>query len=159
LDPEQFQLTLETVEQEIAAATAAHDDAAAGGPEETRRRRRAPAQRLLGHLPRHLERYEVLVDVADKTCPCCGGTLHQITVEKTERLDVQPLQLRVRVTVRPIYGCRSCTEAVVQAPAPASAIPGGLPTEALLASHASEACADGDRRSEASPRAHVALAK
>jgi transposase len=133
LDPEQFQLTLETVEQEIAAATAARDDAAAGGTEETRRRRRAPAQRLLGHLPRHLERYEVLVDVADKTCPCCGGTLHQITVEKTERLDVQPLQLRVRVTVRPIYGCRSCTEAVVQAPAPDSAIPGGLPTEALLA--------------------------
>jgi transposase len=133
LDPEQFQLTLENVEQEVAAATVARDEAGAGTAEDARRRRRAPAQRLLGHLPRHLERSEVLVDIADKTCPCCGGALHQITVETTERLDVQPLQLRVRVTVRPIYGCRSCTEAVVQAPAPDSAIPGGLPTEALLA--------------------------
>ena len=73
------------------------------------------------------------IEPEDRNCPCCGGVLHQIGVEETERLDAVPLRLRVRVTRRPIYGCRSCAEAVVQAPAPDSAVSGGLPTEGLLA--------------------------
>jgi transposase len=133
LDPEQFQLALENVEQDLAAATAAREEAAAGTPEAARRKRRAPARRLLGHLPQHLEREEIRLEPADKTCPCCGGAMHEIAVETTERLHVTPMKLRVRATVRPKYACRSCAEAVVQAPAPDSAVPGGLPTEALLA--------------------------
>ena len=35
-------------------------------------------RRNLGALPAHLPRVEVLVDVADTSCPCCGGTLHVI---------------------------------------------------------------------------------
>jgi transposase len=131
LDPEQFQLALENVEPEIAATKAARQGAK--DADENRRHRRTPARRNLGHLPAHLERYEVLVDLEDKSCPCCGGSLHPIGIEETERLDAVPLHLRVRVTKRPIYGCRHCAEAVLQAPAPDSAIPGGLPTEALLA--------------------------
>src|SRR4051794_32138906 len=131
LDPEQFQLSLENVEQEIAAIKAARQDAEES--EENRRPRRASARRNLGHLPAHLERDEVVIEPEDRSCPCCGGALHQIGVEETERLDAVPLRLRVRVTRRPIYGCRGCAEAVVQAPAPDRAIPGGLPTEALLA--------------------------
>src|SRR3954465_14685457 len=131
LDPDQFQLTLENLEQDIAAAKAAQEDPQGG--DANRRPRRAPARRNLGHLPAHLERDEVVIEPADRSCPCCGGSLHQIGVEETERLDAVPLRLRVRVTRRPIYGCRSCAEAVVQAPAPDSAIPGGLPTEGLLA--------------------------
>jgi transposase len=131
LDPEQFQLTLENIEQEVAAAKTAQQDAEDSHGK--RRHRRAPAQRHLGHLPAHLERCEVLVDIADRVCPCGGGALHQIGIEETERLDAVPLHLRVRVIRRPVYGCRHCTEALVQAAAPDSAIPGGLPTEALLA--------------------------
>src|SRR3954469_4483951 len=131
LDPEQFQLTLENLEQEIAAAKATRQDAE--DAEENRRVRRTPARRNLGHLPTHLERYEVVIEPEDRSCPCCGGALHPIGVEETERLDAVPLRLRVRVIRRPIYGCRGCAEAVVQAPAPDSAIPGGLPTEGLLA--------------------------
>jgi transposase len=85
----------------------------------------------------------VVIEPADRNCPCCGGVLHQIDVEETERLDAVPLRLRVRVIKRPIYGCRSCAEAVVQAPAPDSAIPGGLPTEALLAQVAVSKYNDG----------------
>lgn len=59
--------------------------------------------------------------------------MHEIAVETTKRLHITPMKLRVRAIVRPKYGCRSCAEAVVQAPAPDSIIPGGLPTEALLA--------------------------
>lgn len=131
LDPEQFQLALEAVEQDLAVTRAAQE--AAAGRTNVPAPRRSPARRTLGHLPAHLERDEVVVDVEDKTCPCCGGALHQIDVEKTERLDVVPLRLRVRVTVRPLYACRRCAEAVVEAAAPDRAIPGGLPTEALLA--------------------------
>src|SRR4051794_21326437 len=131
LDPEQFQLTLENLEQEVVAATAPRQDTA--DSDGNRHPRRAPARRNLGHLPAHLDRYEVVIEPADSICPCCGGALHQIGVEETERLDAVPLRLRVRVTRRPIYGCRSCAEAVVQAPAPDSAVSGGLPTEGLLA--------------------------
>lgn len=66
-------------------------------------------------------------------CPCCGSALHQIGEDVAERLDVVPTTLRVLVTRRPRYGCRSCESAVVQAPAPARIVEGGIPTEALIA--------------------------
>ena len=44
-----------------------------------------------------------------------------------------PAQFRVLLTRRPKYACRACEEGVVQAPAPARLIEGGLPTEALVA--------------------------
>src|SRR3954452_22775130 len=141
LDPDQFQLTLENLKQEIAAAKAAQEGPQGG--DANRRPRRASARRNLGHLPAHLERYEVVIEPEDRSCPCCGGALHQIGVEETERLDAVPLRLRVRVTRRPIYGCRRCAETVVQAPAPDSAIPGGLPTEGLLAQVAVSKYNDG----------------
>lgn len=133
LDPEQFQLALETIEQDLATAAAAGEEAAAGNVEEARRRRRAPARRTLGHLPEHLPHDEIRIEPADTHCPCCGGAMHEIGVETTKRLHITPMKLRVRAIVRPKYGCRACAEAVVQAPVPDSLIPGGLPTEALLA--------------------------
>jgi transposase len=84
-------------------------------------------------LPAHLERIEQIVDIEEKACPCCGGALHQIGEDVTERLDVVPTTFRVLVTRRPRYGCRSCESAVIQAPAPARIVEGGIPTEALIA--------------------------
>jgi len=108
----------------------ANDPAAASAPT-------APAaqsrQRNRGALPAHLERVEHVLDLADKGCPCCGRQMHRIGEDRTERLDVVPAQLRVRVTIRPRYACRSCTDGVHQRRAADHAIPGGLPTEALLA--------------------------
>jgi hypothetical protein len=112
LDPAQFQLTLENLEQEIAAPRRNAEDA-----EENRRPRRAPARR--NHLPAHLERDEVVIEPEDRNCPCCGGVLHQIGVE--ERLDAVPL--RVRVTKRPAAGAaprRSCRLRRRTAPCPAA---------------------------------------
>ena len=51
----------------------------------------------------------------------------------SERLDVVPAQFRVLVVRRPKYACRACEDVVVQAPAPARLIEGGLPTEATVA--------------------------
>src|SRR5918997_815936 len=130
LDPDQLQLGLEDLEQTAAAAEAAQEEVAARNstPRTPRARRRN-----LGSLPAHLPRVEVLVDIEDKTCPCCGGALHVIGEDTSEMLDIVPAQLRVKVIRRPRYGCRACEEAVVQAPAPERPITGGMATEALLA--------------------------
>src|SRR5689334_9416434 len=130
LDPDQLQLGLEDLEQTVAAAEAGQEERAArsGTPRPPRVRRRN-----LGALPTHLPRVEVLVDLEDKSCPCCGGALHAIGEDTSEMLDIVPAQLRVKVIRRPRYGCRSCEEAVVQAPAPERPVTGGMATEALLA--------------------------
>jgi transposase len=130
LDPDQLQLGLEDLEQAAAAAEAAQDGMAArdSTPRAPRVRRRN-----LGALPAHLPRIELLLDVEDKSCPCCGGTLHVIGESREEMLDIVPAQLRVKVIRRPRYACRACEEAVVQAPAPERPITGGMATEALLA--------------------------
>jgi len=57
----------------------------------------------------------------------------KIGEDVSERLDVVPAQLRVLVTRRPRYACRRCSGAVAQAHAPEHGVPGGLPTETLIA--------------------------
>ncbi|MDH2135407.1 IS66 family transposase, partial [Sphingobium yanoikuyae] len=125
-DPDQFELALEEVETALAEAEHARDKASRTPAERPRKSNR-------GSLPAHLERIEQVVDVEDKACPCCGGALHQIGEDVAERLDVVPTTFRVLVTRRPRYGCRSCESAIVQAPAPARIVEGGIPTEALIA--------------------------
>lgn len=127
LDPDQLELCLEEVETALAQAEAAIEaNAAKPGTARPRKTNR-------GSLPAHLERVEQVVDVESKACPCCGGTLHQIGEDVSERLDVVPATFRVLVTRRPRYGCRSCESAVVQAPAPPRIVEGGIPTEAVIA--------------------------
>src|SRR3546814_2922339 len=63
----------------------------------------------------------------------CGGCLHCIGEDVSERLDVVPARFRVIITRRPKYACRSCGDGVRQAPAPAHLIEGGIPTEATIA--------------------------
>jgi transposase len=57
----------------------------------------------------------------------------RIGEDVSERLDVIPAQFRVLVTRRPKYACRRCSQAVAQAHAPEHVVPGGLPTELLIA--------------------------
>jgi transposase len=130
LSPDQLQLGLEDLEQTIAANQAAQDAIGAGV---TRKPRPEPPGRNHGALPAHLPRYEVVIDVEDRDCPCCGQALSPIGEIRTEQLDIVPAQLRVRVTRRPRYACRACEEAVVIAPAPDRPVDGGMPTEALVA--------------------------
>jgi transposase len=76
---------------------------------------------------------EIVIEPETTSCPCCGGAMHVIGEEKSERIDVIPAQHRILVTRRPKYGCRACASAVVQAPAPERLIRAGLPTEAMVA--------------------------
>ncbi len=128
-DPDQLQLALEDLEQALAAAEVQEQKTDATLQASRSRQRRVNR----GALPKHLPREEIVIEPAEQTCPCCGGALHRIGEELAERLDIIPAQFKVIVTRRPKYGCRACESAVVQAPAPARLIEGGLPTEALVA--------------------------
>jgi transposase len=129
LDPDQFNLALEDLEQAVAASEAEQEKADPALRQVRSEKRRAGR----GALPEHLPRVEIVVDPEDTACPCCGGAMHVIGEDCSQRLDVIPAQYRVIVTRRPKYACRTCQEGVVQAPAPARLIEGGLPTERLVA--------------------------
>jgi transposase len=127
--PDQLQLALEDIEQALAQSEAEAERADATLKASRSRQRRVNR----GALPKHLPRDEIVIEPDDQTCPCCGGAMHRIGEDVAERLDIIPAQFRVIVTRRPKYGCRACESAVVQAPAPARLIEGGLPTEAMIA--------------------------
>jgi transposase len=129
LDPDQFNRALEDLEQAVAAGEAEQEKADPGLRKTRLEKRRAGR----GPLPEHLPRVEVVVAPEDTACPCCGGAMHVIGEDRSQRLDVVPTQYQVIVTRRPKYACRTCEGAVVQAPAAARLIEGGLPTGRLVA--------------------------
>jgi len=129
LPEDQMLLALEEVEQTEAGAAADAEGTSAAERENAARKRRTNR----GALPPHLPRIETIVDIDDKACPCCKGLLHRIGEDVSERLDIVPAQFRVLVVRRPKYACRACEDVVVQPPAPARLIEGGLPTEATVA--------------------------
>ena len=129
LPADQLLLGLEEAEQNEAEAAAEAEAKSAPVREESKRKRRANR----GSLPSHLPEIETIVDIGSKACPCCGGHLHCIGEEVSKKLDIVPAQFRVLVVRRPKYACRACEDVVIQAPAPARVIEGGLPTEALVA--------------------------
>src|SRR6185437_3414396 len=56
-----------------------------------------------GSLPAHLPHVEIVVDIEDRICPCCGKPLHRIGEDTSERLDIVPAQFRVLMVRRPKY--------------------------------------------------------
>jgi transposase len=92
IDPDQFELALEDIETAIAAIHA-EDDAV--DPAKTRPAKPRNANR--GSLPKHLPRIEEVIEPDTQICGC-GGNLHQIGEDVSERLDVIPAQFRVIVT-------------------------------------------------------------
>ena len=129
LPEEQLQLGLEALEQAIARGEA---EAEKRDPE-LQKDRAAKRRASRGALPAHLPRIEVTLTPEDTACPCCQVAMTVIGEDTSERLDVIPVQFRVIVTKRPKLGCRACAGPVVQMPAPARLIEGGIPTEALVA--------------------------
>jgi transposase len=129
LPAEQLELGLADLETAIAKA-----DAEADKRDPTLRRERAAKRRASrGALPAHLPRIEVALAPESAACPCCAEPMVEIGADTSERLDVIPAQFRVIVTRRPKFACRACQGVVVQRPAPARLIEGGLPTEATVA--------------------------
>ena len=129
MDKDQLQLALEDLQQGLAEIEGEEEkDDAELKAHRTRQRRETR-----GSLPDHLPEVEVVIDPASTVCPCCSGAMHVIGEDVSKRLDVVPAQYQVIVTRRRKYACRTCEDQVVQAPAPARLIEGGLPTERLVA--------------------------
>lgn len=126
-DPDQFELAVEDLETAIAVIQAEED-----AEERSAKCPAKPRAANRGSLPKHLPRIEEVIEPDSLTC-ARGVCLHCIREDVSDRLDLILAQFRVIVTRRPKYACRSCTDRVVQALAPARLTPGGLPTEALVA--------------------------
>jgi len=94
--------------------------------------RRAPS-RNIGRLPKHLPRYDEIIEPENKVCSCCSFDLHRIGEDFSEALDIVPAVVRVKRTIRPRYACRACESAIVQSPAPARVMDGGMVTTAFAA--------------------------
>jgi transposase len=136
ISEDQLNLALDDVQTAFAAEDANAEKANEAVKREATAKRRANR----GALPAHLPREEIVVEPETQACPCCGGALHVIGEDTSERLDKIPAKLRVLVTRRPKYACRRCEKTgadnvagVIQAPAPLRLIEGGIPTEALVA--------------------------
>ena len=129
LGVDERQLAFEDLEGAVGEVQAATEPSAPPSPPTGKRR----ARRNIGQLPEHLERIERVIEPDSTECPCGCGQMVRIGEDRSERLDIVPATLRVIVTVRPKYACRTCEQGVVQAAAPAHLIEGGLPTEAMLA--------------------------
>jgi transposase len=128
LDADQLKLGLEDLELAIAESVA-EEEKKSSAPVRTSHRR----QGNRGHLPQHLPHLHVTIAPEKTICPCCNGQMHVIGEETSQRLDVIPAKYQVIVTHRPKYACRACEGTVVQAPAPAHLIEGGIPSEAMVA--------------------------
>src|SRR5271157_857493 len=123
------QLALD-LERTVDVQPPANDDEPEAGAPRTKRRK---PRRNIGALPAHLPRCEQVIEPASTLCPCCSGQMHRIGEETSEALDRVPAWIRVLRTIRPKYACRACEGPIVQAPAPARLVEGGLATTALIA--------------------------
>ena len=91
LDPDQLNLALEDLEQAVAMGEAEREKGDPALRQAHSEKRRAGR----GSLPEHLPRVEIIIEPEDTACPCCGGAMHVIGEEKSERLDVIPAQHRI----------------------------------------------------------------
>lgn len=131
LTADERQLAFEDLTIAIEELEAASEDARAAPS--ASRTKRTSVNRNLGNLPKDLPRIEEIIEPDSLECSCGCGQMHKIGEDRTERLDVIPAQLRVIVTIRPKYACRTCTDGITQAPARPWLVEGALPTESTLA--------------------------
>ncbi len=131
-DPAQQQMFDEAMAADIAAVEAqlevlrAEVDAERDGPAKPRS---VPKRRA---LPPEIERVEVRHEPASSLCGCCGGALHAISEQVSEKLDLIPMKFFVRRDVYPQYACRTC-ETVTAAPVAPAIIERGIAAPGLLA--------------------------
>lgn len=133
LHPDQLALSPEEIETAIAEARTGHENRPAAAADKGAKADAPARSKPHRALPADLPRIERVIEPADRHRPCGRGEMVRIGEDRAHRLDVVPAQYRVLVTVRPRCACPRGRAGVVQAPAPAHLIEGGLPTEALIA--------------------------
>ena len=133
-DPAQQEIFDEAIAADLGAAEAKLDaliaDADANADAGTPAKPRNVPQRR--PLPPELPRVEVRHEPASCTCGSCGGALHPIGEQVSEKLDLEPLKFFVRRDVYPQYACRAC-ETITAAPVAPAIIDRGIAAPGLLA--------------------------
>jgi len=80
-------------------------------------------KRFPDHLPRVTTTYKLPDD--ERSCPNCGGQLHEMGAEETKELERLELTL-LHVIRRMKYACRGCTDGVTTTPGPDRVIGKGI---------------------------------
>ncbi len=128
---DELQQTLALIEsltlQAKKAEAAAKKPAGSRPPSKKSERSGPTPQSSLPHVPQRFE-----LDVADRTCPSCGGGLFEMKgqVETSEMIDVVEVSYRVIQVEQQKYVCR-CGSCVETAPGPERAMPGSRYSLAL----------------------------
>ena len=107
-------------------------------PKVRRKPGKAPAARKRrinrGALPKDLPREDVVIDLADKNCPCCGGLRIKIGEDASERLDMIPARLQGHCHAPAQIRLPRLRGRGGAGPSPrARLIESGVPTEGLVA--------------------------
>ncbi|MFY9512515.1 MAG: transposase [Rubrivivax sp.] len=89
---------------------------------------------LQAQLAEHLRRVEHQHEPADTACPTpgCGQPMTRVGEDVSEKLDIVPAEFFVHRHIYGKWACRCC-ERLVQEPADAQIIDGGIPASGLLA--------------------------
>jgi hypothetical protein len=112
--PDQLSLSLEAIEEQLAALWAKSEPVpAASELSPADHEKKAGRRPLPSHLPREEHRHQP----EGCACPTCGGRLHVIGEDVSEVLDYVPARFKVIRHVRPRFACRTC-ESVHQMPMP-----------------------------------------
>ena len=95
--------------------------------------RKAPTRGMRQLNTKSLPKYTVIHDLpmAEQICTCCGRALHVIGQDKSEQLEIIPVQYCIIEHIRLKYGCRPC-DSVVMAPKPPAPLPKAIAGPSLL---------------------------
>jgi len=105
----------------------------------TYQRRKKPAgqrEDKLKDLPVEVIEYRLTKD--EQVCPCCQGTLHEMSTQVRQEIAVIPPQIKVVKHVQYIYACRRCEKEnistpIIKAYMPNPLLPGSLASPSILA--------------------------
>jgi transposase len=104
----------------------------------TYKRRKSVGQReeMLKDLP--VETIEYRLPEAEQICTCCGGQLHEMSVEVRQELKIVPAQVSVVKHVKYVYSCRHCERNEIATPIqtafmPNPVLPGSLASPSAIA--------------------------
>lgn len=101
-----------------------------------RRKKRGQRKIMLENLPVKTIEYRLPED--EQVCSCCGGKLHEMSIEVRQEIEYIPAQVNVLKHVRYIYSCRHCEHEEIQtpietAPMPKPVVSGSLASPSIMA--------------------------
>lgn len=101
-----------------------------------RKKQHGQRKRMLENLP--TETIEYRLSDEEQVCSCCGGAMHEMSIEVRKELKVIPAQVKVVEHVRHVYSCRHCERhelntPIVTAKMPEPVFPGSLASPSSMA--------------------------